>query len=125
MSSTKRTPAHPAYNLPDTAVAAAAAATEAAEAATTAAAAATTAVAAATTAAEVASGFGGEVAEAVEAVEAGTVGYGPDLAGFGLANESGSESKNIQHALELRSSSREASGAAPLATLTGPEQCDH
>jgi hypothetical protein len=118
MSSTKRTPAHPAYNLPDTAVAAAAAATEAAEAATTAA-------AAATTAAEVASGFGGEVAEAVEAVEAGTVGYGPDLAGFGLANESASESKNIQHALELRSSSREASGAAPLATLTGPEQCDH
>jgi hypothetical protein len=110
MSSTKKTPAHPAYNLLDTAAAAAAAATEAAEAATEAAEAATTAAAAATTAAEVASGFGGEV---VEAVEAGIVGYGPDLAGFGLANESASESKNIQHALELRSSSREASGAAP------------
>jgi hypothetical protein len=110
MSSTKRTPAHPAYNLPDTAAVEAAAATGAAEAAeaTGAAEAATTAAAAATTAAEVASGFGGEVAEAVEAVEAGTVGHGPDLAGFGLANESASECKNIQRALELRSSSREA-----------------
>jgi hypothetical protein len=66
MSSTKRTPAHPAYNLPDTV--AAAAATEAAEAATEVAEAATGAAAAATAAG---------VAAAVEAVEAAGGGGSP------------------------------------------------
>jgi hypothetical protein len=56
MSSTKKTPAHPGYNLPDTGAAAAAA--EAAEAA------------AATEAAEAVAVEAAEVAEAAEAVEA-------------------------------------------------------
>ena len=104
MSSTRKISEHrnPACNLPDTG-----------EAATAAEAAIEAAEAAAAEVAAAASGFGGEVAEAVEAAEAVTAGYGPAGAGFGLANESASESKNIRHALELRSSSREASGAAP------------
>jgi hypothetical protein len=44
-------------------------------------------------AAAAASAFGGAAAEAAEAV--GLAGYGPALAGFGLADESASESKNI------------------------------
>ena len=55
------------------------------------------------------SGSGGAAAAAAAAAEAGAVGYGLTWAGFGLANEDASESKNIQHARELRSS-REASG---------------
>jgi hypothetical protein len=80
MSSTRKMPEYPGpvCNLP---IAAAAAAAEAAEVAEVA--------AAAEAAAAAASGFGGEVVEAVEAVEAvGTAGYGPALAGCGLANES-------------------------------------
>jgi hypothetical protein len=46
-----------------------------------------------------ASGSGGAAAAAAES---GVVGYGLDLAGFGLANQSASETKNIQHAREVR-----------------------
>jgi hypothetical protein len=49
--------------------------------------------AAAAEAAAAASGFGGEAVEAVEAL--GTAGYGPALAGFGLANESASETESL------------------------------
>ena len=95
LSSTKRTPGHLAYSLPKAEAAAAV------EAAVTAAAEAVATVVAtlagaevATVAAEVAM----EVAEAAEAAESvggaavaaaesGAVGYGPNGAGFGLANE--------------------------------------
>jgi hypothetical protein len=89
MSSTRKTPGHcgPAYNLLEPAAAGAATAATAAEAVTAA------MDAEAAEAAE--SAFGGAAAAAA----AEPVGYGPDLAGFGLANESPSESKNIQHAL--------------------------
>ena len=60
------------------------------------------AAAAAAEAAAAASEFGGAAA-AVVAAEAEAVGYGPSLAGFGLANQSASESKNIQHTREVRS----------------------
>jgi hypothetical protein len=49
-------------------------------------------------AAEAASGFGG-AAGAVAAVMAGIAGYGPALAGFGLANQSASEGKNLRQRL--------------------------
>ena len=57
---------------------------------------------AAAEAAEAAAGFGGAAAEAAEAV--GTAGYGPPLAGFGLANEgaSKSETATIRPARSLR-----------------------
>jgi len=121
MSSTKRTPAHSAYNLPEAAAAeVAAAAAEAtaaaaadapvpgseaaaaeedapvpavAEAVPTVVAEGATAVEAAAVAA--ASGSGGAAAAAAAAAEAGAVGYGLNLAGFGLANQSASESKNL------------------------------
>jgi hypothetical protein len=109
MSSTKRTREPPRSYVPATVATAAAAAA----AATRTASEVVTAATAATAATEAASELGSAAAAAAAAAEAGPVGYGPDLAGFGLANESASESKNIQHALELRSSSREASGAAP------------
>ena len=114
MSSTKRTPAHPAYNLPEPAAAAAAVATAAevatlvaaaavataaevatlvaaAEAATPAAAEAVTVATDAEAAVEAAavaaaSGSGGAAAAAAAAEP---VGYGPNGAGFGLANERG------------------------------------
>ena len=117
MSSTKRTPAHSAYNLPEAAAAeVAAAAAEATAAAADApvpgseaaaaeedapvpavAEAVPTVVAEGATAVEAAavaavSGSGGAAAAAAEA---GAVGYGLNLAGFGLANQSASESKNL------------------------------
>jgi hypothetical protein len=79
----------------DVMVAEAAAPAAAVEAATTAAAAtgATGATAAAAPVLGLAAAAGGAAVVA-------TVGYGPAGAGFGLANESASESKNIQHARE-------------------------
>ena len=66
------------------------------------------AAAAATEAAEAASGSGGAAAAAAAAEP---VGYGPNGAGFGLANESLSERKNIRRAREARPSSREGASA--------------
>jgi hypothetical protein len=113
MSSTRKTPKHrgSVYNLPEPAAAAAAATAAAVAEAVTA------AMDAEAAAAAVASGFGGVAAEAAEAV--GTAGYGPAGAGFGLANESALESKNIQHARDLGSSSWEASGVAVEAICAG------
>jgi len=137
MSSTKRTPEHSlrAYDLPAKEAAAvvaveavgvaeavavaeaaprpaeAVAAVEAVPAPAVAEAVATVAAEAAAAAAEAAaaaSEFGGAAAAAAE-VE--TAGYGPNGAGFGLANESLSERKNIRRARELRPSSREGASA--------------
>ena len=86
MSSTKRTPAHQAYNLPDTTAATAAmaaeAATEVAEAATGAATAATAAAAAtAAEAAEAAGGGGGALADgAIDIARVATARLGNCLA---------------------------------------------
>jgi hypothetical protein len=119
MSSTKRTPEHPRSYVPATgaeaaavaeavptpAVAEAVAAVEAvptpavAEAVAAVAAEAAAAAAEAAEAVAAASEFGGVVVVAAAAAEAGTVGCGPNLAGFGLANQSASESKNLRQRL--------------------------
>jgi hypothetical protein len=92
MSSTKRTPEHPRSYVPATGAEAAAVAEAVptpavAEAVAAVAAEAAAAAAEAAEAVAAASEFGGVAAAAVVAAEAGAVGYGPALAGFGLANQ--------------------------------------